>query len=293
MLTFLFEQYGYYPKEFDNNEFMIDNWKFKLIEVDYNDDYIEKVYEYINVIRNNFYGKGPFIINTRFNKKISVYDNKKYVLISVNEENMSLKDLNKFHCVFVEEDKRLDLKKVLKMWEQRISQVESEAINSLRVDSVYYKNNVEITMFSLGLAQNALQYLSDVVLDYGENLNDLTIVHKRLKNLDSFDFFNPFNFIVDHPIKDLVELYRNDFLSFVDLLEILKYYKLDSKIASVFMARILYPVNVLDMLEENNNKKDVSFNIHLNIEKELQKLKKIYLYLKKEYNIRPMNWLEN
>ena len=90
-----------------------------------------------------------------------------------------------------------------------------------------------------------------------------------------------------------MELYRNDFLSFVDLLEILKYYKLDSKISSVFMARMLYPVSVLDMLEENSNKKDVSFNLHLNIDKELQKIKKIYLYLKKEYNIRPVNWLEN
>ena len=30
MIYFLFEQYGYYPKQFIDNVFYIDGWKFKL-----------------------------------------------------------------------------------------------------------------------------------------------------------------------------------------------------------------------------------------------------------------------
>ena len=94
-------------------------------------------------------------------------------------------------------------------------------------------------MFCLGLAQNAMQYLSEIIVDFGHHLQDLTLVHKRLKNLDSFEFFNPFNLIVDHPLKDLCELYKNDYLSFEELQQKLNFYHLDSKSASVFVARML------------------------------------------------------
>ena len=170
--------------------------------------------------------------------------------------------------------------------------VESDAISSIRIDSVYYQNNLEISLFSLGLAQNAIQYLSDTIWSYGAELSNLTLVHKRLKKMDNYDFFNPFNMIVDHPIKDLADLYKCELLMFDEFAELLKFYSVDSKVASVLMARILYPVNIFDDLETNLLKKSVSFNLKYNIEKELNKIKKIYSHLKYEYNIRPIDWLE-
>ena len=147
-------------------------------------------------------------------------------------------------------------------------------------------------MFCLGLAQNAMQYLSEIIVDFGHHLQDLTLVHKRLKNLDSFEFFNPFNLIVDHPLKDLCELYKNDYLSFEELQQKLNFYHLDSKSASVFVARMLYPNSVFDLLENNYYDKNASLNIVYNIEKEMMKIKKIYLHFKQIYNIRPIDWLE-
>lgn len=292
MISFLFEQYGYYPGKLENDRFIIDNWEFKLIEVDCNEETIENIIEYGEKIKLYFNNKGPFIIKTRFNKNISEYDNKKYVLLSVDKSNMTFKDLNKFHCLFIEENKNVNLNDLLLLWKNRIGEIEDKAVNSFRVDSIYYKNNLEKTMFCFGLAQNALQYLSDAILEYGDTIKNITLTHKRLKSLDSFEFFNPFNLVLDHPIRDVVNLYKNNYLFFDDMLEILEYYEINNQLATVFMSRILYPSDFLDLLEENLLKKDVNFNISYNIEKEVQKAKKIYIYLRKKYNIRPINWLD-
>lgn len=294
MITFLFEQYGYYPKDLSkDNSFEIDNWLFRLIEIEYEDSFIESVDRYITELRDYFEAKGSFIIKTRFNKKVSIYDGKRYVLVSVNKCNMSLQDLNKLHCAFIEKDKYVDLNNLFATWEERISIIDAEAVSSLRIDSVYYKNNIEITMFCLGLAQNALQYLSEVILDYDKKVENVTITHKRLKNLNSFDFWNPFNLIIDHPLRDLVELYKNDFIQFDELLYLFEYYNMEIKTASLFMARLLYPGEIFDRLDDNIKEKSTSFKLVYNIEREMQKIKKVYLYLKDKYGIRPIIWLEN
>ena len=73
----------------------------------------------------------------------------------------------------------------------------------------------------------------------------------------------------------------------------LDYYKFSIKEASMLMTRVLYPSNEFDLIEENMMKKNITFKLDYNIEKELMKIKKIYEYLKKMYNLRPIDWLEN
>lgn len=292
MLSFLFEQYGYYPKDFIDNSFTVNEWIFKLIETDYDLKKIDEIDNYILNIRDTFDGEGPFIIKTRSNQKISYIDNKKYVLISVKKRNLSLKDLNKFHCLFFNNKNFVDLKNLLSTWKSRIEYIEKDMISTLRIDSVYYNKNLEVTLFCLGIAQNAIQYLNDIILDYDDKIENITITHKRMSDLNSFDFFNPLNFIEDHPIRDIVDLYQNNFITFTEFVSFVEYYQLDNKTASLFMARLLYPAKVFDLLEENANKKETGFRIQYNIQKELCKFKKIYLFLKEKYNIRPINWLD-
>jgi hypothetical protein len=111
-------------------------------------------------------------------------------------------------------------------------------------------------------------------------------------DFNSFDFFNPFNFVIDHPIRDFVELYRNDVLDFNDLVDVLEYYQIDYKIASFFIARLLYPVRLMDLLEDNIGSRDKDFRLSCSVEKELSKIKKAYIYFKEKYNIRPIDWLD-
>jgi len=293
MITFLFEQYGYYPESFKDNTFIIKEWVFKLIEVEQDEVFIDKVDEYIKLIRDQIPGKGPYIIKTRYNKKISMHDGKKYVLVSIRKCNMSMRDLNKIHVTFKQNEGKVDLRQLLLLWKERLTYIEIEAVNSLKIDSIYYKKNLENTMFCLGLTQNAIQYLSDLIADYTPHIEGVSLTHRRLMNLESFDILNPFNFIIDHPIRDLCELYKTDYLSFSELVSSMEYYQLDTTLASFFMCRLLYPTYFLDALERNALSKEVGLDMNYNIQKEMEKMRKMYVFLRDIYNIRRINWLEN
>lgn len=293
MIGFIFEQYGYYPTDLENNEFIIKNWRFRLIEVDCDNEFIEKVEGYLSYINKNFTNNAVFIIKSRTGSKITVYDGKKFVLISILESKMNIKDLNKFHMIFNDKSKYVSINNLINTWEDRVDYIEKNAISALRVDSIHYPDNLECAMYLIGQSINAIQYLSDMAIDFDSTLSEVTLTHKRISDFNSFDFFNPFNYIVDHPVRDVIELYKNDYIEFTDLIDFFDYYKLDLKTATYTMARVLYPSCGLDELENNVNKNTVSFKLKVNIGKDLQKCKKIYTFLKEKYGIRPIAWLEN
>lgn len=293
MISFIFEQYGYYPKNMISNTFEIDGWLFKLIEVNCDEEYLDSIEKYIEIIRKKFLKDGVFIIKSRFNNRIVTYDNKKYVLVSCLKSILTIKDLNKFHSMFEMSKEKINLKNLMNVWEERLEFIEKNAVTSLRIDSIYYSENLQNTMYVIGLAQNSIQYLSELILDFDYEIEDVSLTHKRLENLESFEFFNPFNFIVDHPVRDIVQLYKYNVITFDDMIEMLKYYKMDSKLATYLMVRYLYPGKILDELENNVNKNNSGFKLKYNMNLELQKTKKVYSFLKKEYNIRPIKWLEN
>lgn len=293
MLSFLFEQYGYYPKSFINNSFEIDNWVFKLIEIVEDNGYIDQIDNFIFVIRDAFLNNSPYIIKNRMGEKISYYDGKGFVLICILKSSVDIEQLNRFHVLLKEENKNVDLKKICLLWEKKMNFIENECLALLKSDNASYENNLKIVLFCLGLCQNSIQYLSDIVMDYDGFVNNLTITHKRLSSFNSFEMFNPFNFVVDHPLRDYIELYKNDIIDFDTLIESLEYYQLDSKLASVIIARLLYPSFVFDCLEENYYSSNQNLKINYNIEKETLKIKKVYWYYKKKYQIRPILWLDN
>ena len=292
MLSFLFEQYGYYPSDFNDGKFFVDGWEFRLIKVDADADFVEKLDYYSKVVRDSFLGEGPYIVKTRKGEKISYYDGQKYSLLCVRKTSITFNDLNKFHVLFSDSQVKIDLREVLLTWQDRVSIIERESIVNLRVESPFYSSNLKNIMFCMGLCQNAVQYLSDVIQDYGSVLDHISLTHKRLNCLDSFDFFNPFNFILDHPARDLAELYRNDLIPFDILVACFESYNFDVKVASLFLARLMYSINVLDSVEENVYSKGKNFKVDYSVKKEINKIKKVYLYFKEKYNIRPIVWLE-
>ena len=90
----------------------------------------------MEIVRKEFYLDAICLIRTRFNKKISVYDGKKYVLIKSLFKELSFIDLNKFHCVMLESDKKLNLNNLLDVWKEKVDLTESRYVSALRIDSV-------------------------------------------------------------------------------------------------------------------------------------------------------------
>lgn len=292
MKTFLFEQYGYYPKEIDNNTFFINGWMYKLLETDLTGENINSIIEYTEIINKKFNNKGPYIIKNKFNNVISTLNEQNYVLVTSYFTTITYKEMIEFHYLFFREDEYVELDKILEVWKARIDNIEKKLSSYLRMDSVYYKENLDISMFCIGLAINAMQYLSDIIYNYDKKMYGVSIVHRRLKDLNTFDFFNPFNYIVEHPLKDLSMLYQNNYLSFEDLKKTIDLYKLDIISATFLMSRILYRADIFDTLECKRDLQTKNQKFNFSIEKEMIKLKNIYNYLKEKYSIRPIDWLE-
>ena len=292
MRNFLFEQYGYYPKNIINDCFEISGWKFKLIEVDINEEEVNSIVEYTKILTNVFHNKGPFVIKNKAGNNVSVLKNKNYVLVSVILGSMNFQDIVKFHSLFFKDDEYIELDKILSAWKNRVDDIEKKLNSYLRMDSIYYKNNLDISVFCIGLAINAMQYLSDIIYNYDNKLYGVSIVHKRLSNLDSFDFFNPFNFMVEHPLKDICGLYQSHYITFEEFKSLLSNYHLDKKSATFLLARLLYRQDIFDVIENKRDLDEGDQQIKFNFEKEMHKIKKAYAFLKETYSIRPIDWLE-
>lgn len=291
MKNFLFEQYGYYPKVLENNVFHIDGWMFKLFETDLNEDVINSLDEYTKVLNNAFYNKGPFIIKNKIGNNLSNLNDKYYVLISSFLCQMSLEDLLRFHFLFYKEDEYVELNKILLVWKERVDEVEKKLSTHLRADSIYYKENLDISMFCIGLSINAMQYLSESIYNYGNKLYGVTIVHKRLSDLNSFDFFNPFNFIVEHPLKDIILLYQKDYIDFEEFKLLVSNYSINDLSASFCIARLLYRGDIFDLLQSKRELEEEQ-RMYFNMRKEINKIKKAYMFFKNTYAIHPIDWLE-
>ena len=288
MKTFLFEQYGYYPSSFDNNEFELEGYKFKLLQTRFSEEDVLQMQYPIEVLKDSFYRWGPFIIKNKYDKYVSTYENENYILVAIYKINIGNNYIKKMHQTFYKNDECIELNKTLEVWQKRVENIEKNLSSYISVEEPCGKDIINEAMFYIGLSTNAMQYLSDVIGDLGEKLYGVTIAHKRFNNFESFDFLNPMNFIIDTPCRDLCFMIQNELMTMEEFSKTLNEYNLDIKSARVLMAKIMYRCDFFDCLE---NKKVKSSNF--NIEKEMNKIKKAYSLLKNKYQIRPIDWLES
>lgn len=184
---------------------------------------------------------------------------------------------------------------MINIWLERFENIKNNCFESIDKNKNNYDLMETAVSFSLGLAENALSYLADTKLDYGNEIERLSLCHKRLNSLDSYSFFNPFNLIIDSIVRDYAELYKFELIDIHDLNKISDQLMINQKEASILMARILYPTRIFDLLEDNYLNEEYKFNqaseYLKSIDKELQRIKNIHKFLIKKYNIRPIKWL--
>ena len=166
----------------------------------------------------------------------------------------------------------------------------------LNFDNPAHKELYEHAMFAIGMAENALQYISDLKIDFKENFV-ATLTHRRLKKLDKWELFNPFNLIFDHSSRDLAELYKNDIIDLNQLIELTKKYQYKINEYQYLLARILFPVSVFDILEDiyldkNYDYTDLIYKAIQSQQQHIKKVKTFYKTMINEVNIRPIRWLD-
>ncbi len=128
------------------------------------------------------------------------------------------------------------------LWIKKVDQYETY-INSLVKKDF---NSFEFSSYYIGIAENAILYLSSIsnVLD---NMNSsVTFVHKKIEFNDFFvSFYNPLNIVVDYRIRDIAHyihyILRFEEKSFIRLIDLFGIDILSVNEIRTMFARVLFP----------------------------------------------------
>lgn len=295
-LSFLFDNYGLYPNDLVDDSFVINDELYKIEEVrDYSEQDFLTLNNYSLELKQLFNITFK-VVKNRKKEYITKYVNNNYVLISVPIYKINFSDVIKFNKFYLNrENKKYSISQMISVWLERYTNIQKNCFNALSNDDINYNNIYTAVSFSFGLVENAISYLADAKLDYGDEIERLTLTHIRLNLLDSYSFLNPLNIIYDSIIRDYAELYKFELIDIHDLNKITDQLSLTQKEATLLMARILYPTRVFDLLEDNYLSEEHKFNKTLEylkcMDKELQRIKNVHTLLIRKYNIRPISWL--
>ncbi len=300
MRAFLFDQYGYYPPHEDDSEFELEGWTFKLEAIqDQKEEELQSLNDFLQRLMQLFPTMGAQIITNRKGTFISEDDYGKVILVATKKQKMRIQDIIKIHQHYVNSPSEIPYTTTYlsSLWEEKINSIEQKILPSIRVDDFAYQKIMVAAIYALGLAENALQYLTEIAIDYGKEISPLTLSHRRLESLDSHTVFDPLNLILDSPIRDIAEAWKYKVITTTELLQILPTYQLSIKEVSLLFARMLFPTRFFDLLEKHYGERvDVRKQIlayYREMNQDLLELKKVEQLLVKNYGIRPISWLLN
>ena len=293
MKNFIFDRYGYYV---ENGEvFSYQGFKFALEINNYSPIESEDMNNYIIQLSNNLFNKKAYIVPSREDKLLTLSEYGNVSLVAVEDFKVTINDIILFHQQNFSSNKKVKASVIKERWISKLDLIENKIVPSIKIEDHYYQLLVICVTHSVGLAINAIQYLQDAIIDFDDEINGVTLVHKRA-TLNSYDLLNPFNLIIDSPVRDFAELYKNEEISLEELISILTRYQFNSKDVTLLLARILYPTKFFDLLEKHYQKRDditPDLNEYYeNITSYIDKIKKIHSYLVNNYGIRKINWLE-
>ncbi len=299
MRDFIFDQYGYYYSDSDASEFEFKGYEFKVMahSLTENDlinmeEYIQYLYSKLNInphchiVKNR---AGLYGVESKYGT---------VSLVSCLKKDYKLDNLISFqHLEINELAKPYTISNLSTLWEEKLNLIEEKCVPYLKIDDFTYPIILKETIFAIGLCSNAIEYLTDMKEDYGNEVKNLCYAHKRLYDLTSFDLFNPFNIVIDSPTRDLAFLYKEKAINLNELISIIDYYKLDQMEISLLMARALFPTATFDILEDYFAlKKDIKLSIvkkHKKTKREVNLLVELHKRLVEKYKIRPIEWLLN
>ena len=212
------------------------------------------------------------IITNKFNDVINNYNGKLYILIRVyvnDLKNVSIEDViymlnEKYDDVTYKNISRTNW---AKLWEDKVDYFEYQMGHIIKKYPILYN----IIDYYIGISENAIFYLKNVVSNYEGNVS-LGVCHKRIGvNYTLFDLYNPLNLIIDYKVRDIAEYIKDAFFNEFDVNNILNIiysnYYFDKLNLSLLLSRFLFPSYFYDMFESIVYKEESEGNIYEIIKK--------------------------
>ena len=293
MKNFIYDRYGYFNEE-DKECFDYEGFHFGVERNDKSPQETENMNQYIIAFSSNTFGKRGYIVPTRDNQLITLSEFGAVSLVAVENFAVGIEDIKRIHYLTMNTDNKSRLSYVKNRWIAKLSLIREKIMPSLKIDEYYYQMVMISLTQAIGLADNAVAYLEDTIIDYGDQLKVTALSHKRM-HLDSYDLLNPFNLIVDSPMRDFAELYKNEEIEIDQLISVLYEYQSNPKEVSILLSRVLYPTRLFDLIEDHYQKRgDITKEIeryYRDASRQIERIKKLHNYLVNNYGIRKINWL--
>ena len=201
------------------------------------------------------------IISTLKKENHFEFEGNNYVLFKVlkkENEIFDVYDLIDFNKLLKTKGKTLlnrdDWKK---LWSEKVDYFE------YRMSMVNENNELIDGSFSyyVGLAENAISYYNDTLLEEQVSNKELSISHKRIPYpVLSGKLYNPLNFIFDYKVRDIAEYFKTMFfegnLDWEEVMDFFNKFYISKVNYRLFYARLLYPSYYFDAYEEYIDNKD-------------------------------------
>ena len=237
------------------------------------------------------------IVLNKNNQIITMVNNVPYVLLKDNTINkrINMNDILYLqnNSINIYNDKLLFRNNWITLWEIKIDYYESRL---KEMDNKYplLSNTLD---YYIGLGENAISYL----VNNNIKVNDLVLSHKRIKMDDSsFEFYNPFNYILDSRVRDFSEyiksLFFKDMITFENFEGYLNMLNFNKDEYILLISRLLYPSYYFDLFDDivnNNEDENIIKNVINKNNDYILFLKNTFYYIiyKKRINIPIIEWI--
>ena len=200
------------------------------------------------------------LVLNKFNGYITPYNNLLYVLIKENSRKYKI-DIN--DVLYIQNntydllvDNNMIRNNYIDLWKTKIDFYEKKIID-IRNKNKLIDNTFD---FFVGLGENAIVYLTN----NNVRISRFVLSHRRIdEKRNSFDFYNPLNYILDNRARDIADFIKSIFfyesISKEVIFNFLNYINFNREEYILFIARMLYPTYYFDMIDKIiiNNESEV------------------------------------
>ena len=183
------------------------------------------------------------------------------------------------------------------LWSKKIDEFETE-MTDLNND---YPIIQESSHYYIGLAENAISYFRDTLIEEDIKTVKINLNHKRVgSKVYSGVLYNPLTFTFDYDVRDISEYIKSKFfasnLDYFEIEEILNNYQFSKCSLRFLFSRLLYPSYYFDLAYKvlNDDYDENKIDILLSRIQEYEDfLMDIYNIINRKVHIPPVQWIMN
>ncbi len=285
-------------KLYNHYYFYINSELYYFIPYKKNIELINSIYEYNQKMLNSNILVNEIILN-RDNNPLTFINEEPYllqkILININKQ-INLPEINYISSIIIPYPNTITRSNWANLWEKKIDYLEyhheqNKKKYPLLNQSFYY---------FVGLSENAITYLNNITNTIPLEKNDIGVTsHDSIDNT-IYSLYDPLNIIIDHKARDIAEYIKLSFFNdnyniFEELNEYFRHNYFSQYGINLLIARVLYPsfyFNTYEKIINNEENESEILKITSRIKEYEKYLQDIFIYFKKYYNIKEINWLK-